>query len=134
MANLLKSTEGSRLINAQPKAQKLFGVSKTNINSHFKATAKAQYKANYKPIRGKVAAGAAAVLAVITIGKLQLFFAHFSSQCNNFGDGPQFCYRIYCTVHNTTQHNTTQHNTTQHNTTQHNTTQHNTTVTKTIKV
>ena len=72
MANFLKTTEGSRLINAQPKAQKFFSVSKTNINSHFKATAKAQYKANYKPIRGKVASGAAAVMAVITIGKLQL--------------------------------------------------------------
>ncbi len=69
MAKFLKTTDGSRLINAQPKAQKLFRVSKTNINSHFKATAKAQYKANYKPIRGKIATGAAAVLAVVTIGK-----------------------------------------------------------------
>ena len=69
MANFLKTTEGSRLINAQPKAQKLLGVSKTNINSHFKATAKAQYKSNYKPIRGKIASGAAAVLALVTIGR-----------------------------------------------------------------
>ena len=74
MANFLKTTEGSRLINAQPKAQKLLGVSKTNINSHFKATAKAQYKANYKPIRGKIASGGAAVLAVITIG-LEIYAA-----------------------------------------------------------
>ena len=70
MANFLKTTEGSRLINAQPKAQKLFSVSKTNINSHFKATAKAQYKANHKPIKGKIAGGAAAVLALVTIGKI----------------------------------------------------------------
>ena len=69
MTNFLKSTEGSRLVNAQPKAQKFFGISKTNVNRHFKATARAQYKANYKPVRAKVANGAAAVLAIIAIGK-----------------------------------------------------------------
>ncbi|XP_028401255.1 uncharacterized protein LOC114524364 [Dendronephthya gigantea] len=74
MSNFLKTSEGSRLINAKPTAQKFFGVSKTNINSHFKATAKAQYKSNFKPIRGKIATGAAAVLAVISIG-LEIYSA-----------------------------------------------------------
>ena len=84
MSNFLKSTEGSKLVNAGPKAQKFFRLSKTNMNQHFKTTAKARYtaKASAKPVRAKVATGAAAVLAVISIGELLRTFMKTVRKCH----------------------------------------------------